>query len=84
MKCSGPLLPDCHKGRLHGDHGLQRQPVPEGLLSLDPSVKAIIASGYSANGPNRDAFSAGAKGFVHKPYDIRQVLEVVRKILDGE
>jgi len=56
----------------------------EGLLALDPSVKVIIASGYSANGPTKDALSAGAKGFVNKPYDIRQVLEVVRGVLDAE
>ena len=56
----------------------------EGLLSLDPSVKVVIASGYSANGPTKDALSAGAKGFVNKPYDIRQVLAVVRGVLDAK
>jgi two-component system, cell cycle sensor histidine kinase and response regulator CckA len=56
----------------------------EGLLSLDPSAKVIIASGYSANGPTKDALAAGAKGFVNKPYDIRQLLEVVRGVLDAE
>jgi two-component system, cell cycle sensor histidine kinase and response regulator CckA len=56
----------------------------EGLLELDPAIKIVIASGYSANGPTKEALSAGAKGFVNKPYDIRQVLEVVRTVLDGE
>ena len=56
----------------------------EGLLSLDPSVKVVIASGYSADGPTKESLTAGAKGFVNKPYDIRQVLEVVREVLDAE
>lgn len=54
----------------------------EGLLSLNPSVKVIIASGFSANGPTKDALSAGAKAFVNKPYDMRQVLAMVRRVLD--
>jgi two-component system, cell cycle sensor histidine kinase and response regulator CckA len=56
----------------------------EGLLSLNPSVKVIIASGYSADSHTKDALAAGAKGLVNKPYDIRQVLEVVRSILDED
>jgi len=52
------------------------------LLGLNPSVKVVIASGYSADGPTKEALSAGAKGFVNKPYDIRQVLEVIRTVLD--
>jgi two-component system, cell cycle sensor histidine kinase and response regulator CckA len=56
----------------------------KGLLSLDPAVKVVIASGFAANGPTKDALVAGARGFVNKPYDIRQVMEVVRNTLDAE
>lgn len=52
------------------------------LLKMDPAVKVIIASGYSPNGPAKDALGAGAKGFVNKPYNVRQFLEVVRIVLD--
>jgi len=54
------------------------------LLQIDASVRVIIASGYSARGPTKDALAAGARGFVNKPYDIRQVLEVVRSVLDDK
>ena len=54
------------------------------LLKMDPAVKVVIASGYSVNGPVKDALGAGAKGFVNKPYDIRQLLEVVRIVLDED
>lgn len=56
----------------------------EELLKIDPRVKVVIASGYSANGPTKDALASGAKGFVDKPHDIRQVLEAVRRVLDAE
>jgi two-component system, cell cycle sensor histidine kinase and response regulator CckA len=56
----------------------------EEILKTDPSAKVIIASGFSANGPTKDALAAGSKGFVNKPYDRRQVLEVVRVVLDSE
>ena len=34
----------------------------EGLLSLDPDVKVVIAERLSANGHTKDALAAGAKG----------------------
>lgn len=65
-------------------------PVMEGaecmneLARINPSVKVIVASGHSANGPAKRATKAGAKGFIRKPFDIRQMLEVVREVLDAE
>jgi two-component system, cell cycle sensor histidine kinase and response regulator CckA len=56
----------------------------EGLLNRNSLVKAVMASGYSADGPTKEAISAGARGFVNKPYDIRQLLQVVRDVLDAE
>lgn len=56
----------------------------EDLLSVNPAVKVIIASGFSAGDPIREALAAGAKGFVEKPYDLRQVLRVVRETLDAQ
>ncbi len=56
----------------------------EGLLSLNPSIKVLIASGYSASGPTKDVLSANVKGFINKPYDIRQMLEVIRSVLDAD
>ncbi len=33
---------------------------------------------------DQGALAAGAKGFVNKPFDMRQVLEVIRAVLDEE
>jgi len=54
----------------------------EELLKINRSVKVIVASGYSVNGLARRAVKSGAKGFIRKPFDIRQMLEIVRSVLD--
>jgi two-component system, cell cycle sensor histidine kinase and response regulator CckA len=55
-----------------------------GLLRLNQSVKTVIASGYSNGAAGKEAVASGAKGFVNKPYDIRQMLGVIREVLDEE
>ena len=52
------------------------------LLKINPDVKVVIASGYSINGHARDALEAGAKAFVSKPFELKQILGVVREVLD--
>ena len=54
------------------------------LLKLDPGVKVIISSGFSANGKIRDVVKEGAKGFVVKPFDVAQILSLLRDIIDGK
>jgi PAS domain S-box-containing protein len=54
------------------------------LLKVNPEARVAIASGYSPDGPTREILKNGAKGFVSKPYDIGQMLNVVRKVLDKD
>ena len=54
------------------------------LLEVDPEARVVIASGYSPDGPTREILKNGAKGFVSKPYDLRQMLNVVRQVLDQD
>ena len=54
------------------------------LLKINPGARVLLASGYSANGPTKEALEGGAKGFVSKPFDMGQLLQTVRKILDAE
>ncbi|MGO9738361.1 MAG: PAS domain S-box protein [Desulfomonilaceae bacterium] len=56
----------------------------EALLSMNSNVKAIIASGYSANGTVKRILETGAKGFIDKPFDIARLLENIRQIIDQE
>jgi DNA-binding NarL/FixJ family response regulator len=54
----------------------------EELLRFDPTVKVIVASGYSPDGLSSDGELAGARGFVGKPYDVKSILAAIRKVLD--
>jgi len=55
----------------------------EELLKINPEARVVIASGYSLNGSTKDALRVAARGFVDKPYDVRQLLETVRDVLDS-
>jgi len=52
------------------------------LLKIDPAVKVLIASGYSAGTSKKECVEMGAKGFVGKPFRIKDLLLQVRKTLD--
>ncbi len=55
----------------------------EKLLEIDPSMKVLIASGYSANGSVKKTLSSGAAGFVEKPYALSDLIRKVRTVLDA-
>jgi two-component system, cell cycle sensor histidine kinase and response regulator CckA len=52
------------------------------ILRINPNARVVIASGYSETGPVDGVIAAGAKGFIQKPYSMRQLLTTVREILD--
>jgi CheY-like chemotaxis protein len=55
----------------------------EELLRIDPNVKVLVASGYSSNGIAIDTKLDAAKGFIGKPYDAKDILGAIRKVLDS-
>ena len=54
------------------------------IIEFDPTAKVIIASGYLKDDSLMDALSPFVKGFINKPYDLRQMLKVVRDMLDAD
>ncbi len=54
----------------------------EQILKMDPSQKIVIASGYSLNGQAKAALESGAEGYMRKPYELREMLSVIRDALD--
>jgi PAS domain S-box-containing protein len=55
----------------------------EELFKIDPAIKILITSGYSTDGDIDFAMEAGARGFIKKPFDINQMLESIRRVLDA-
>jgi CheY-like chemotaxis protein len=54
------------------------------LLALDPAVKVVISSGYTANGHGKGVESSGAMGFISKPYQLKELAVMMRKVIDAE
>ncbi len=54
----------------------------EQILAMAPEAKVVIASGYSVNGPTKAALEVGARGFIKKPFELKQMLKVVREVLE--
>lgn len=53
------------------------------LLALNPDIKVLIASGYSANGKVKDTLGQGAADFIAKPFRRSDLLQSVRSVLDA-
>ena len=53
------------------------------LLRQDPAAKVIIASGYASKQDETAAMDAGAAGFVGKPYNLNEMMNKVRAVLDA-
>lgn len=56
----------------------------EELLKIEPKARVLIASGFAANRQTKEAMETGARGFVGKPYNLKEMLQTVRKVLDSE
>jgi CheY-like chemotaxis protein len=52
------------------------------LLKIDPQVNVLVASGYSADTSVKETIQTGAKGFVTKPFRVKELLRAVKRILD--
>jgi two-component system, cell cycle sensor histidine kinase and response regulator CckA len=53
------------------------------LLQTDPGVKVVIISGYSPDEETMEVIEACTNGYLRKPYTGEQLLNTVRKALDG-
>lgn len=51
------------------------------ILKIDPAAKILISSGYTLDEPNKDQTLMKANGFIHKPYNFRQMLKTIRQVI---
>ncbi|MDH4162934.1 MAG: PAS domain S-box protein [Nitrospirota bacterium] len=61
--------------------GMGGQDTVARIRELDPEVKAIVSSGYSQDPIMADFQAYGFKGMVSKPYRIRELGEVVARVI---
>jgi PAS domain S-box-containing protein len=54
------------------------------LKKLNPDIKAIVASGYSADGGVNKILSEGALAFIQKPFEVKELSQVVYKAIDKD
>ena len=52
------------------------------LRDIDPDVRVLLASGYSKDGRAGELLNQGVRGFVQKPFRIKEFLKEVRQVLD--
>ena len=53
------------------------------ILKIVPSMKVMIASGYTASVKTEDIINSGAVAFIQKPYNIENISNKIREILDN-
>jgi len=54
------------------------------ILQIRPHMPIILCTGYSSQISEETAKAAGIKGFAFKPITIKDIGELIRKILDGQ
>jgi two-component system cell cycle sensor histidine kinase/response regulator CckA len=52
------------------------------LKEINPGIKVLLSSGYSANIMTEEILKRGCNGFIQKPFDITQLSRKVREVLD--
>ncbi len=52
------------------------------LKEMNPAVAVIFASGFISLETRSELLKEGAKGFILKPYNLNEVLRIVRDVLD--
>jgi len=57
--------------------------VSQAILSSDPKTKIILISGFVEEALKNSILASGVREFVAKPYTMPQMLQIVRRVLDG-
>ena len=63
--------------------GMGGKKAMQGLLKIDPGVKAIVSSGYSNDPVMADFREYGFSGVAAKPYKIKQLSETLHNVIKG-
>ncbi len=53
------------------------------LKAINPRVRVLLSSGYSLDGEAAAIMQQGCRGFIQKPFDLKQISAKIREVLDG-
>jgi len=53
------------------------------LKEINPNVRVLLSSGYSIDGQANEIMERGCDGFIQKPFDMKQLSDKLREILDN-
>ncbi len=54
------------------------------LREIDPDARVLLSSGYSLDGQATDILARGCLGFIQKPFNLQELSQKVREVLDRE
>ena len=54
------------------------------LKEINPDIKVLLSSGYSINGQANEILNRGCNGFIQKPFNMVDLSQKIRKILDKD
>jgi CheY-like chemotaxis protein len=54
------------------------------IKDIKPRVKVLLSSGYSINGQASEILSRGCDGFIQKPFNLQNLSQNLRAILEGK
>jgi PAS domain S-box-containing protein len=52
------------------------------VKEINPNIKVLLSSGYSIDGEATKILERGCNGFIQKPFDVKQLSQTIRAILD--
>lgn len=54
------------------------------IKKIDPDIKVLLSSGYSVDGQATEILQRGCDGFIQKPFNMIDLSQKIRGILDKE
>jgi len=54
------------------------------IKEINPRAKVLLSSGYSIDGQAEEIISRGCDGFIQKPFNMKELSESIRAILDKD
>ena len=56
----------------------------DAVKEIAPTLPVLLSSGYSLNGQADAIMQKGCEGFIQKPFDVQELSQILRRILDRE